>query len=268
MEEKIAVHCKSKKEWHDVEEESFRRGISWTLGPEHKIWWSLDKCLIVSGRCLSHADIRFCKSEGCTIISAQEYLQEGEIEEFKVGDKVEFIKGDMCGNEAKEWWRSEDLKLGNIYTISRVSDKGNFKVKSGGLWHNKGHFKIANSATKPKLSDADYLEENHDAVCVICRSYYEEMPSHCEGARCAEAGELYLEENPNIKTSKENNMKENNINKNVAAVFSNKSGEELLLVDKHYSQDMMDRILMETHKVAILKACKSAEAELLEESKK
>lgn len=125
------------------------------------------------------------------------------------------------------------------------------------------------------ISAADYLKEgeveevDQEKLCEFCRDHYE-LPSDsvhfmCEGRFCEDALELYLEDNPTIK--KENKMKNNDINKNVAAVFSNKSGEELLLVDKHYSQDMMDRILMEIHKVAILKACKTAEADLLKEDK-
>ena len=69
------------------------------------------------------------------------------------------------------------------------------------------------------------------------------------------------------QTTKENNMKSNDINKNVAAVFGDVPGNDLLLVDKHFDSDMMERILMDKHKTAILKACKEAEAEAVKAEK-
>lgn len=62
-------------------------------------------------------------------------------------------------------------------------------------------------------------------------------------------------------------MKSNDINKNVAAVFGDVLGNDLLLVDKHFDSDMMERILMDKHKPAILKACKDAEAEAVKAEK-
>ncbi len=122
------------------------------------------------------------------------------------------------------------------------------------------------------ISAQEYLNEDvsdvdQEKLCEYCRDHYDESLSwHCEGVKCEEITEMYLEDNPHIK-SKENKMKSNDINKNVAAVFGDVPGNDLLLVDKHFDSDMMERILMDKHKTAILKACKEAEAESVKAEK-
>lgn len=170
----------------------------------------------------------------------------------KQRDKINLDKMDGCIVDvgSKETYGCDKIRCDDCIVSAKYRDTLREYLNEGG-------------------KDVKYVtqDEIQEKVCVLCRDHYEMSPSYlCEGVKCDEAMDMYLEDN-NLRL-KENKMKSNDINKNVAAVFSNKSGEELLLVDKHYDRDMMDRILMETHKVAILKACKAAEAELLEETMK
>lgn len=64
-----------------------------------------------------------------------------------------------------------------------------------------------------------------------------------------------------FKLIKENNMKENNINKNVLEVFGKTvTGEELDIIDRHYNMQMLEVILMDKFKKEIKAACMDAEA--------
>lgn len=185
--EKIAVLCKSKKEWDGVKKKLDKRGLS--------TWEVMNK--YYSELCI-YTDDKGCdkpihaERDGYTIMLAQEYLNEG---------------------------------------------------------------------------GADVSDIDQEKLCEFCRDHYDESLSwHCEGVKCEEIMPMYLEDNPHIK-SKENKMKSNDINKNVAAVFGDVPGNDLLLVDKHFDSDMMERILMKKHKTDILKACKDAEAEALKAEK-
>ena len=155
MEEKIAVQCKTEKEWNMVKGKKLTV-TGWFKGGGNR-------CISVGkqidGDCGQGYEDWYIKND-YTIISAADYLKEGEVEEFKVGDEVEFIKGGLCGCEDKEWWRREELLLGKTYTIYQLSDKGNPKVIQGGFWHNKGHFELANKSTKSKTTKENNMNIN------------------------------------------------------------------------------------------------------------
>jgi hypothetical protein len=71
------------------------------------------------------------------------------------------------------------------------------------------------------------------------------------------------------QTTKENNMKDNNIDSNVLAIFGDKvQGNELVVIDRHFTDQMLTRILMEKHHKAIQEACVEAEAKRLEKEEK
>ena len=213
MEEKIAVHCKTEDEWNGVVSELKlnKSGYKWgdSCGTT---------CISTDGS--GYGSISIQEEDGYKIISAADYLKEGDVSEFKVGDRV----------ESKE--SINHIKKGQRGTIMHTGDRDLAYVD----WDIK--HECNNISCPYTRKNHGYNVDFHKIKLIV------------------------------TQTTKENDMKENNINKNVQAVFSNKSGEELLLVDKHYDRDMMDRILMETHKVAILKACKAAEAELIEADRK
>ena len=91
MEDKIAVHCKTEEEWNRVVSK---------LGPKltgSYPWKSSrsDACISTDGS--GYGGIGLQTEEGYTIISAADYLKEGEVEEFKKGDRVELteVKGSL-----------------------------------------------------------------------------------------------------------------------------------------------------------------------------
>ena len=70
------------------------------------------------------------------------------------------------------------------------------------------------------------------------------------------------------KTTKENKMKDNGIDSNVLAIFGDKvKGNELVVIDRHFTEQMLTRILMEKHHKEIQSACKAAEDKMIQESK-
>lgn len=71
------------------------------------------------------------------------------------------------------------------------------------------------------------------------------------------------------QTTKENNMKDNGIDSNVLAIFGDKlTGNEVVVIDRHFTEQMLTRILMEKHHKAIQEACVLAEAKRLEKEEK
>ena len=71
------------------------------------------------------------------------------------------------------------------------------------------------------------------------------------------------------KTTKGNDMKDNGIDSNVLAVFGDKvNGNELVVIDGHFTEQMITRILMEKHHKDIQAACKDIEAKRLKEEAK
>jgi hypothetical protein len=67
----------------------------------------------------------------------------------------------------------------------------------------------------------------------------------------------------NKPTTKEETMsKDNNVNPDVQAVFGEEvTGNELLVIDRHFTPAMLQKILMDKHSKAIHQACKDAESE-------
>ena len=71
------------------------------------------------------------------------------------------------------------------------------------------------------------------------------------------------------QSNKIQTTKENSIDSNVLAIFGDKvKGNELVVIDRHFTPDMLQRILMETHHKAIQGACEDAEAKRLEKEEK
>lgn len=101
--EKTAVRCRTKEEWITVLN---RIGISPDKYPTNG-----ESCVCVDGS--GHASAEYQKITGYTIISAEEYLKEGE--EFKVGDRVRWKKD---GLEYKIYYRA-----GTNNSIKRNADK-------------------------------------------------------------------------------------------------------------------------------------------------
>ena len=170
--------------------------------------------------------------------------------------------------KTKEEWLNVLRRLG--LDPGTYPTRGESYVCTDGTGHAHKEFQEETGYTI--ISAQEYLGEDvaeldQEKLCEYCRDHYEESINwHCEGIKCEEITEMYLEDNPHI-TTKENKMKSNDVNKNVAAVFGDVPGNDLLLVDKHFDSGMMERILMDKHKTAILKACKDAEAEAVKAEK-
>lgn len=194
MEEKIAIRCKTKDEWDRARKKSgskvplsfedvmgFTSGVVPVLGTNSPHSWNRDD--------------GYFEKLSYTIISAADYLKEGEVEEFKPGDSVKFVKGGLCGIEETEWWKSERLILGNTYEIYEISDKGNPKVAKGGLWHHKDHFELTNKQNKPK-SKENKMNTSIEKVFADDKVREGNLVQKYFGAEIAEdfTGELILEQ--------------------------------------------------------------------------
>jgi hypothetical protein len=180
VEDKIAVHCKTKEEWDAVVEKTDKK-------------WHPDVKIIPSkpGNCLAVGDIYLYwdskesyQHENYKIISAQEYLNEG-------------------GKDVSE-------------------------------------------------------EIDQEKLCEFCRDHYDMSESwHCEGMKCEDATERYLEDNPHIK------LKENNMNKNISDVFD--KTKEALLVEKHLGaqigNNFIDGLILLDKKAEVLAEAKRLEKE-------
>ena len=103
---------------------------------------------------------------------------------FKKGDKVERINCD---------WGS--VKVGDVYIVENAGvswiDIEGSALKGCSavnfiLYENKGE-------ELKKEVDFDDIQES---VCTFCRGYYEMSPSYlCEGVKCDDAVDTYLEDN-------------------------------------------------------------------------
>ena len=90
---------------------------------------------------------------------------------FKIGDKVEFVVGGLCGLEDNKWWEDENLTLGFIYEVCKVNAAGNIKVEEHGFWHHKDHFKLINNKSKTKENKmnkniSEVFDKTKDALLV------------------------------------------------------------------------------------------------------
>jgi hypothetical protein len=92
------------------------------------------------------------------------------------------------------------------------------------------------------------------------------MPNNsCPHIDCSDC----LTSRQNSQYLKEYLMKDNNIDSNVLAIFGDKvKGNELVVIDRHFTDQMLTRILMEKHHKAIQEACVEAEAKRLEKEEK
>ena len=153
MKEKIAVQCNTQKEWESVR---LKAGLelSYPLPKEE------DAVSITIGGSYSGGwcSVEYNESIGYKTISAADYLKEGEVEEFKVGDEVE------CVDESDR----TIVQKGVIYTITEIFDNGKIEISG---FTNRSHeamdyrwglerFKLAGSATKPKTTKENNMNIN------------------------------------------------------------------------------------------------------------
>lgn len=223
MEEKIAVHCPTIEIWDMV-----RKKIGSDRGRNRWDKKKQNTCLEISPYRDEYSSKSYFMSLEYTIISAQEYLNEGgkDAMEFKVGDRVEIIIG------------HGDAKVGMTGEIFDLNPEGN----------DDGYFGIE----------------------------FDRRVNYTTNVIPGKIGHGYYVDPKSLKviktqTTKENDMKDNNIDSNVLAVFGSKvNGDELVVIDRHFTDRMLTRILMEKHHKAIQDACKDAEAEVVkaEKSKK
>ena len=98
-------------------------------------------------------------------------------------------------------------------------------------WYIRNDYKIISAADY--LKEGEVEEEDQDKVCEFCRDHYEMSPSYlCEGVKCEDALERYLEDNPTIK--KESEMLE--INSTIRTVLVNEDKAKFDLVEKVQSK--------------------------------
>lgn len=96
-----------------------------------------------------------------------------------------------------------------------------------------------------------------------CGNWASEGDIDCSGTTCEDC----ILSNSNIHEikkylSKENNMKENNINKNVLEVFGDLSAKEVVIIDRHFTDEMLKVIMMKQFSGEIKTACDEAEKKL------
>ena len=229
MKEKIAVHCPTKELWYKVQMKALDAGKSWNSSSRKFL--SQDEfvkdastvtlkdlpeiCIAVyDSTMISNTRGKLTSGQHkrgkYTIISAADYLKEGEVEEPQARAAVECVK-------------QEDIQ---------------------------------------------------EAICKMCEDEYSCNGSHpdsmCEGRWCDEMLDSYLDDHPEIKLNeKESNMKDNGIDSNVLAVFGDKvKGNELVVIDRHFTEQMITQIVMEVHHKEIQAACKDIEAKRLKEEAK
>lgn len=150
MGKKIAVHCPTRELWNKVQIKAFSSGKEWSsCGKKTLDFWHDDAeetCINMYSGCLERHNRGYYSGKGYTIISAADYLKEGEVEEFKVGDRVECIED---GNKST-------IKNGMIYTVLDTYESCGdsfIRVTPSGEGVYMERFKLAGSTTKPKLKE-------------------------------------------------------------------------------------------------------------------
>ncbi|MCK5617052.1 hypothetical protein KAR91_85105 [Candidatus Pacearchaeota archaeon] len=170
-----------------------------------------------------------------------------------------------------------DLEVGRMYKVDRVGKNGCIYLIDRPKGYSPERFRKV--STYIPLKDINFegtssvfnMEDIQEKVCEFCRDHYD-LPSGsvyfmCEGRFCEEAMELYLEDN-NLKLKEEDDMAELNVNKNVMAVFGgNVTGNELEVINRHYTNDMLQQIVMKKHSKEVQAACVTAQKELDAEKK-
>jgi hypothetical protein len=114
--EKIAVHCRTKEEWDRV--------MATIPKTRHGTftWCTTYPCIglvnMKNPETIGTQSRKWYSNRGHTIISAAEYLNEGgkDVSEFKVGDRVECINSGKIGGYSAP----SNLTLGSVYTIKEI----------------------------------------------------------------------------------------------------------------------------------------------------
>ena len=181
------------------------------------------------------------------------------MDEIKKGDMVE------C-KRPKGVSPSYDLKAGRMYKIYRIASSGAIYLIGEPRGYTAERFRKVVPIAPAIVPDPPKFvtkDEINDVVCEFCRDHYEMSPSYlCEGVKCEEAMDLYLDDN-NLKLKEEDDMAELNVNKNVMAVFgSNVTGNELEVINRHYTNDMLQQIVMRKHSKEVQEECIAAQEKL------
>ena len=214
MSEKIAVYCETSKEADRVKKKCGKPELSFGACD-----WTIEyKCVGIPSK--ADPDKIATQSKSCyekagyKIITAQEFLNEEEV--FKVGDRVVCVEANQHA----------ELKLGNNYVIKKAykgfAGKDYLKLEGVNIDPKAKRFKLAGTN-----STKDVIDPSEEDLCDFCEGQFENMSrDRCEGCRCTEAMEMYLEEN-NLTATKEGTMLK--VNETIRKVFK---GEEFELVEK------------------------------------
>ena len=62
--------------------------------------------------------------------------------EYKVGDKVKFVKTGKIGWESQEWYKRDKLLLGAEYVVNHIMGDGGTALDGGGFFHHHLHFEL------------------------------------------------------------------------------------------------------------------------------
>ena len=179
MEEKIAVECKNSELFRKVDKKAAKDLNCSRLHND----WQPGAIIGIGGigqyqsLTRTFGDSTWYKNNGFKIISAEEYLNEGgkDVSEFKVGDRVEFVRGGKLGDESEEWWRGE-FALGGIYIVALMGHKDGdsrtwVRLKEHSYLHHPGHFKLASKTqtikeNKMNKNISEVFDKTKDALLV------------------------------------------------------------------------------------------------------
>ena len=179
----------------------------------------------------------YYRDAGYTMISAADYLKEGEVEEFKVGDRVK------CIDESD----GSIVQLGKVYAVTKRCGYDNDRIGITGFknpidesmnhdWA-MNRFKLTYKPKTTKenkttsIPDDEYFEKHKDELCESCKDLHNVNNSHpnslCEGRFCNEMLDTHKHDNPNEEES--NNM---NINSSIRKVFVEEDKAGFDIVEK------------------------------------
>ena len=202
MQERLAVKCNTKAEWYAVQDKAFTKDMKWSSVGKYYNEQDYQSSITI-GLVSDDISVLTCstgnyyKDHKYTIISAEEYLKEGEDE-------------------------------------------------------------------LPTLITDKQLEDQQDDICDFCRNYYDESISwHCEGIKCSDILDHYLEDK-NLTLTKEEHTMSIVINETVAKVFTDIPVAKLVTrwVGDEYPENNHRALLdLEQHKAKVLRYCEKKQKE-------
>jgi hypothetical protein len=200
-EEKIAVHCKTREDWGNVQREMLRQGYCWGSRDKKVMYPSqeLPYCIAVpkgdTGG-MQKSPRAYWEEEGYKIIPASEYLV---TEEFKVGDRVE-IAGHSNIDTSGEYLG----KTGTIRTVDKSDCEHPYQVSIdesvGIIWFSKVKV-LTNQPKTTKKEESkrneiikDVFEEESSKVAQVINDEYGDEVSNTFGAS-PKLGAMFVEAN-------------------------------------------------------------------------